>query len=151
MAVLWEVAGGLWPLRKTWIVCIPLSRRSTPRGARADSANSDLGQVFQAYAAKHFSAYPVGHGIDDLGTVLGWIDMTPKWTGTQWHSDDFDDGFGHFTDIRVSRFQGCQTFECLIRHTGVRAFVVFGGSNLICRGTGMGEVVGALGEMHPAR
>ncbi|XOQ67116.1 MAG: hypothetical protein ACFWT5_10780 [Pseudomonas helleri] len=84
-------------------------------------------QVFQADTPKHLCSHTISHTVDDLGSVLGGVDMATEGACAQRHIDDVDNRPRDVLHIGVGRFQCRKAFEGLLRHTGVRSVFILGG------------------------
>ena len=113
---------------------------------RQSGVADGLQEVRQANIAEHFGPDTVGDAVDDLGAILRRVDMDAERPGAEGPVDDIDDGCGNGGRIGVGRLQGGEALQRLFRNALVGTVIVFGGTDLVSRRTGMSEMVGAFGE-----
>jgi hypothetical protein len=63
-------------------------------------------QIGEADPAQQFAADAIRHTIDDLGAVLGRVDMDAKRPLAERHVHDLRDRLGDLAGVRIGRFQG---------------------------------------------
>ena len=88
----------------------------------------------------------IRYSVDDLRTVLRGIDVHTEWPLTKGHVHHVDDCFRDIGNVSVSRRSSGETLHDVVAEVRVRAVVVLSLTCLVCRRTGMREVVGAGGE-----
>jgi hypothetical protein len=94
-------------------------------------------KVFQTDVAIHLAPHPIGDIVDDLRTVLRWIDVDPERALAERQIDDPDNLSGDFGRVRVDGLKCGKTFQRLGGNAGIGTGFVFGDPRLIRRLAGV--------------
>lgn len=95
---------------------------------------------------QHLHPEPVEHSEPDIGTIVGGVNVYPKWALSEGHSHNFDDGIGNRRRVGVRRNEGIESFLNPQRKASVRPSLVLIDHHLVSRGAGAREVLGPLCE-----
>ena len=72
-------------------------------------------QIGEADPAEQFRTNAIRDAVDDLGAILGRVDMNSEWPLAERHVHDSRNRFGHLTGIGIRWFEGAQPLQRGIR------------------------------------